>query len=103
MTADFTVEGRAAGAELADLASLTSQGIYEILLAAPIPEYSEAHLLVQLKDVQGNTTRVDRKFSTKQSYQLTVTKAGSWPLGGGASPPPCPPPKTVRSTGRKSP
>ncbi len=79
VTADFPVEGRTPGAELADLAAATAQGIYELPLSAPIPEYSEAHLFVEVADTQGNFTQVDRKFATKPSYQLTIAKPGPWP------------------------
>lgn len=62
--ADFPVEGRSPGTELADLGVNHGDGIWEIPLSEPIPPRAEAHLWVEISDRQGNITRVDRRFST---------------------------------------
>jgi hypothetical protein len=64
VTASIPVEGRAAGAELADLVQPDGEGIYAINLTAPLQEVGGVHLYVEVADFQGNTTRVDLKFST---------------------------------------
>jgi hypothetical protein len=61
--ADIALAGRAAGAELADLAVAGSDGIHTIALAAPITALDEGHLFVAVTDRQGNVTRIDRRFS----------------------------------------
>jgi hypothetical protein len=68
--ADVTINGRAAGQELADLAQSTAEDIYTIALTPPLNNIANAHLFVTVQDQQGNTTRVARKFSVGQS---TVT------------------------------
>jgi hypothetical protein len=67
VTADLALEGRAAGAELADLMQPEGDGIYTIVLSAPIPPVSGAHLHVRVEDHQGNVTRVSRKFSVGEA------------------------------------
>lgn len=62
--ADFPVAGRPAGAELADLALPTGDGIFEIELGAPLPPLLGRHLDVEVRDQRGNVTRVRRRFST---------------------------------------
>jgi len=62
VTADLPLAGRPTGAELADLAVESTDGIYTIALGTPLPPVVEAHLFVEVKDLQGNVTRVDRKF-----------------------------------------
>lgn len=61
--ADVVVAGRAAGTELADLALPAGDGIVEIALAPPLHSLPQAHLTVTVRDVQGNITRVGRRFS----------------------------------------
>ncbi len=65
--ADFVVNGRPAGAELEDLAVEIGDGIYQIPLGSPLPPLFGRTLSVEVRDGQGNTTRVDRKFSTLPS------------------------------------
>ncbi|NJL27129.1 MAG: hypothetical protein HC897_04200 [Thermoanaerobaculia bacterium] len=62
--ADFEIAGRPAGTELADLATQTADGVYTIALGAPLPPLTDRHVRAQVADMQGNVTRVDRKFST---------------------------------------
>ncbi len=63
VTADFVVNGRAAGAELRDLASPVDDGVWSIALDAPIASLPRAALSVQISDNQCNITRVRRAFS----------------------------------------
>ncbi len=70
ITADFAVAGRPAGAELADLAAPAGDGIYEIALGGALPPLVRRHLRVSVRDVQGNVTRVDRRFSTVRTGPL---------------------------------
>ncbi len=65
--ADFTVNGRPAGAELVDLAAEIGDGIYQIALGEALPPLSGRTFRVEVRDGQGNATRVDRKFSTVPS------------------------------------
>jgi hypothetical protein len=65
--ADFTIAGRAAGAELADLAQLVDDGIWQIALAPPLQDQPERHLTVSVRDRQGNVTRVVRAFRVEAS------------------------------------
>ena len=64
ITADFSVEGRASGVELADLITRVDDGIYAIALSQSLPPLTSPHLKVSVRDNQGNITRVDRAFST---------------------------------------
>ncbi|BCX03619.1 MAG: hypothetical protein KatS3mg053_1557 [Candidatus Roseilinea sp.] len=66
ITASVPINGRLAGAQLADLARPVGQGIYAITLQPPMSAVTSAHLYVQVADQQGNFTRVDRKFSVGQ-------------------------------------
>jgi len=63
VSADFAVNGRAPGAELADLSQAAGDGIYEIALATPLALVSNWHLRVSIQDQQGNITRVNQAFS----------------------------------------
>jgi hypothetical protein len=63
--ADFEVNSLAADAELAGLATMTSQGIYEIQLDSAIAQDNlERHIRAEVKDNQGNVKRVDVRFFT---------------------------------------
>jgi hypothetical protein len=61
--ADFPVAGRAAGAELADLAQSAGDGILRIVLPTPLAAGATGTLDVEVRDVQGNVTRVAQKFA----------------------------------------
>ena len=63
ITADVTVAGRAPGMQLADLAVQVDDGVFEIALASPLHSLPLAQLFVSVRDVQGNITRVTRRFS----------------------------------------
>jgi len=60
--ADFATNGRAAMAELADLATSVADGVWVINLAPPIAGPFEGHIHASVEDLQGNITRVDRRF-----------------------------------------
>lgn len=61
MIASFAVSGRPAGAQLADLATVVGDGIYQLAIAPPA---SEATVTVSVADRQGNVTRVERVFTS---------------------------------------
>ncbi|MFO1349251.1 MAG: hypothetical protein U1F68_00645 [Gammaproteobacteria bacterium] len=67
ITADIALAGRAPGQELADLARLTGDGLYTLHLLQPLGQASNAHLMVEIADRQGNITRVKRRFSVGQA------------------------------------
>ncbi|HEY2385793.1 MAG TPA: hypothetical protein VGK30_02440 [Candidatus Binatia bacterium] len=62
VSADFVVAGRAPGAELADLAVPAGDGIVTIAIAPALTVEGEHHVRAHVADVQGNLTRVDRRF-----------------------------------------
>jgi hypothetical protein len=62
VTADFPVAGRAPGAELADLAVETGDGIHQIGIDPLLTLEGEHHVYVRVADTQGNVTRVARRF-----------------------------------------
>lgn len=62
VSADFAVNGRAAGAELADLAQTAGEDIWTIALSPPLTEGFNRHVHVSVQDMQGNVTRVARAF-----------------------------------------
>jgi hypothetical protein len=59
---DFPVGGRAPGAELADLARDAGEDVVEIPLDPPLAALGEYHVYARVADLQGNVTRVDRRF-----------------------------------------
>ncbi|MEO8602844.1 MAG: hypothetical protein ABI629_09725, partial [bacterium] len=73
ITADFAVNGRAAGAQLADLAQASGDGIRTLTLATPISSRAAGNLAVSIEDVQGNITRVARRFSVQAAGGPTPT------------------------------
>jgi hypothetical protein len=65
--ADFSVAGRPANAQLADLAQPVGPAgdrIWQIPLGAPLPELWKRDLRVSVRDLEGNITRVVRTIST---------------------------------------
>ena len=56
------MNGRAAGAELADLAVAAGDGIVEVPLAAPWGAGVAGTVTVRVRDRQGNTTEVVVRF-----------------------------------------
>jgi hypothetical protein len=63
--ADFTVNGRPAGAELADLATIVAPGVRSIALTPPITTLASQHLTASVADGQGNVTRQTARFSVQ--------------------------------------
>ncbi len=73
VTTTFPVQGRAAGAELADLAVQVGDGIWEIDLGGPLPKnLIDAHVRAAVADNQGNFKRVDVRFATAATGLLFV-------------------------------
>jgi hypothetical protein len=64
-TADFAIDGVAAGEELAKKFKPRTQGVWELKLAKPVTELPKGTLKVSVKDKQGNITRIERVFSVK--------------------------------------
>ncbi len=62
VTADFPVNGSAAGANLAPKFASLGGGVFELKLTAPLTT-PRGTLRVSVKDKQGNVTRIDRVFS----------------------------------------
>jgi hypothetical protein len=60
--ADRPINGRAAGVDLADLASAGAEGILSIALSPPLGAGSAGTLFVEVRDVEGNVTRVARRY-----------------------------------------
>jgi hypothetical protein len=88
VTADFRVAGRAPGSELADLAVAAGDGIVTIAIDPALTVEGEQHVHAEVADLQGNVTRVDRRFYV-----------------GAAPPPPAPvvcPPSAVIGCGLSS-
>jgi len=63
ITSDLAVNGRAPGAELADLAVGVDDGIRAITLSPPIAQVVDRHVYAEVRDHQGNVTRIARAFT----------------------------------------
>jgi hypothetical protein len=63
VTADFAIDGTAAGEDLAKKFRSVTQGVWELKLAKPITELPRGKLTVAVKDRQGSVTRIERTFS----------------------------------------
>jgi hypothetical protein len=61
--ASFAVNGQPAGANLAAQFREIDPGVWELKLAAPLAELRSATIDVSVRDVQGNLTRIERRFS----------------------------------------
>ena len=73
ISASIPLAGRAAGAELADLAQNSgNDGVNSITLSTPITFAVAATLHAAVQDQQGNITRVDRQFSVLAGPMLLV-------------------------------
>jgi hypothetical protein len=66
VTADFAIDGIAAGENLAPRFKLSSPGVWEWQPTKPIAGVKQAKLTVSVKDRQGNANRVERVFSTRE-------------------------------------
>jgi hypothetical protein len=62
VTADFRIAGAAADEDLTSRFKQKSPSVWEWNLAAPIDRLPGGTLTVTVKDRQGNTTRITRKF-----------------------------------------
>jgi hypothetical protein len=65
VTADFAVNGAKPGTELASSFRPKSPGVWELKLDAPVAALARGTLTVSVKDRQGNTSRIERRFSVK--------------------------------------
>jgi hypothetical protein len=63
VAADFEIEGRPAGKELADLFLDKGDGVYELRLRKPITRLPKGTLTVSVKDRQGNVSVIERRIS----------------------------------------
>jgi hypothetical protein len=63
VVADFAINEVPAGGNLASYFKKTSEGVWELLLTKPLASLPQGKLLVEIKDHQGNTTRIERVFS----------------------------------------
>ncbi|MGH7788399.1 MAG: dockerin type I repeat-containing protein, partial [Candidatus Binatia bacterium] len=80
ITADVPLAGRAAGAQLADLAGQNGDGIYTLSLTPPLAALADATVHVAVADHQGNITRVARHFAVVAGGPMpTATIAGPSP------------------------
>ncbi len=67
ITADFPIDGTAAGDNLAARFTATSSGVWEMKLTQPLAKLEAGTLTVEVKDRQGNTSRIERSFSVGAS------------------------------------
>jgi hypothetical protein len=63
VTADFEIDGLAAGQNLASRFKPGAKGVFEFKFDHPPATIEKARLTVSVKDRQGNTTQIDRQFS----------------------------------------
>jgi hypothetical protein len=63
VTADFALNGKEAGSNLAADFKIKSQGVWELVLPQPIMELKCGTVIVSVKDKQGNTSTIERVFS----------------------------------------
>jgi hypothetical protein len=65
VTADFAVDGVAAGENLAAKFRPKSDGVWELALKQPPASLGKGRLTVSIRDRQGNTSRIERTFSVR--------------------------------------
>jgi hypothetical protein len=65
VSADFPVNGIAAGKDLSSLFRVKSHGVWELVLDSPVTKLASGHLTVSVKDRQGNVSRIERTFAIK--------------------------------------
>ncbi|MBI3823758.1 MAG: hypothetical protein HY289_13900 [Planctomycetes bacterium] len=63
VVADFTLDGVKAGETLAPKFTAKTPGVWELRLANPLASLPQGKLKVEVRDRQGNTTRIERTFS----------------------------------------
>jgi hypothetical protein len=71
VTADFQIDGTPPGQNLAPKFKPLSQGVWELKLGTPIGKLPHGRLTVVVKDLQGNTSRIERSFSVGDSSRTT--------------------------------
>ena len=64
VSADISVAGRPAGANLAKQMIQVDDGVYEMTLSQPFPANKEIVLHAEVADKQGNVTQLDVEFKT---------------------------------------
>jgi hypothetical protein len=65
VTADFEIDGKPPGENLASEFKQTGEGIWELTLDNPVTAIRQGRLAVSVRDRQGNVTRIERSFSVK--------------------------------------
>jgi hypothetical protein len=65
VTADVAIDGAAPGTNLASKFVEVAQGVWELKLSTPLESLASGRLSVEVKDRQGNTSRIERLFSIK--------------------------------------
>jgi hypothetical protein len=65
VVADFSIDGVAAGANLAKKLRPLPDSRWELTLARPVTDLPRGKLNVSIKDRQGNVTRIERSFSVR--------------------------------------
>ncbi len=63
VTANFDIDGVKAGENLASRFKTTSTGVWEMRPTAPPDAVSHGKMRVEIRDRQGNSTRIERTFS----------------------------------------
>ncbi|MBI3824033.1 MAG: hypothetical protein HY289_15300 [Planctomycetes bacterium] len=63
VTANFDVAGLPSGKNLASKFRAKSQGVWELVLDAPITKMERGRIVVSVRDVQGNQSRIERTFT----------------------------------------
>ena len=65
VTADVAVDGAAPGTNLASKFSEVAKSIWELKLSKPVESLPSGRLSIEVKDRQGNASRIERLFSVK--------------------------------------
>jgi hypothetical protein len=63
VSADFALDGTAAGEDLARRFRPVARGVWELKLSRPLTNLAKGKINVSVKDRQGNVARVERTFS----------------------------------------
>jgi hypothetical protein len=63
VTADFPLDGRAAGENLASRFRQKTSGVWELQLSRPLERLARGKIEVSVQDRQGNFARLERTFS----------------------------------------
>jgi hypothetical protein len=65
VAADVPIAGTPAGVNFADRFHATTPGVWEFALAEPIKQLRSARLSVSVRDMEGNVTRIERRFRVR--------------------------------------